>query len=86
MKFHLPSYLLGFGTAAVLLGARATFRPVVVELGAVAIQLGRTARVLVERQREALEDLRAEIEERVRARVHRAHANGNGRAAAPVAS
>jgi len=68
MKFHVPSFLLGFGTAAALIGARAALRPVLVELGALAVHLGRIGRAVVERQREDLEDLVAEVEEAARRR------------------
>jgi len=66
MKFHVPSFLLGFGTAAALIGARAALRPVLVELAALGIHFGRIGRAVVERQRENLEDLFAEIEENAR--------------------
>jgi hypothetical protein len=69
MKFHLPSYLLGIGTAMVVTNTRDTLRPVFVELIAVGVQLRRVGRGLIERQNEHVEDLRAEIEERVRQRM-----------------
>lgn len=68
MKFHVPSFLLGFATAAALIGARAALRPVLVELGALGVHLGRIGRAVVERQRENIEDLFAEIEETARQR------------------
>lgn len=68
MKIHLPSFLLGFGTAAVAIGARKALRPVLVELGALAVQMARIARAVVERQREHVEDLFADVEETVRKR------------------
>ena len=88
MKFHLPSYLLGVASATVVIGARDVFRPVFVELAALGLQLGRTGRALFERQREHLEDLRAEVEDRVRRRTRRAHdgKEANGTTAAWPAS
>lgn len=69
MKFHVPSFLLGFGAAAALIGARAALRPALVELAALGVHLGRLARAVVERQRENFEDLAAEIEESARRRA-----------------
>lgn len=69
MKFHLPSFLLGFGTATVLIGARTALRPALVELAALGVHIGRIGRALFSRQRENLEDLMAEIEESARRRA-----------------
>jgi len=89
MRFHGPSFLLGIGVTAALVAARGRLRPVAVELGALGLHLGRAGRSRVERRREDLEDLWAEVEERVRARVReeRSHAPqaGNGHARAPAA-
>lgn len=74
MKFHVPSFLLGFGTAAVLIGARAALRPAFVELVALGVHIGRMGRAVVERQREHLEDLFADIEESARRRSRGARA------------
>lgn len=69
MKFHPPSFVLGFGSAVVIMATRHRLRPVVVELSALGLHLARVTRALAERQREHVEDLRAEIEERVRERI-----------------
>jgi len=81
VRFHVPSYLLGFATGAFVVGARETLRPVAVELGALGLQIGRAGRALFERQKEYLEDVRADVEERFRARLKRVKKNGNGVAA-----
>jgi thioredoxin reductase len=72
MKFHTPSFLLGVGLTSAAFAARARLRPVVVEVAALGVHLGRLARGLVERQREDVEDLWAEVEERVRDRARAA--------------
>lgn len=69
MRFHVPSFLLGFGTAAVLIGARSALRPAVVELSALGVHLGRLGRAVISRQREHWEDFMAEIEEAARRRA-----------------
>ena len=69
MKFHFPSFLLGFGSAAVCIGAKDVLRPVVIELGALGLHVGRVGRALVLRQRERVEDLWAEVEDRARRRA-----------------
>lgn len=69
MKIHVPSFVLGFATAAVAIGARKALRPVLVELGALGLQMARAARAVVERQREHVEDLYADVEETVRRRA-----------------
>lgn len=68
MKFHTPSFLLGVGVTTAVFTARARLRPVVVEVSALGVHLARVGRGLVERQRENLEDLWAEVEQRVRER------------------
>ena len=80
MTFHLPSYLLGFATGAAIVGAHDALRPLAVELGALGLQVVRAGRALVERQKESLEDLRADIEERFHIRLRRVRKNGNGAA------
>jgi hypothetical protein len=82
LKFHVPSYALGFATGALVVGARDALRPVAVELGALGLTMARVGRGLLERQREYFEDLRADIEERFRTRLQRARTNGNGVATA----
>jgi hypothetical protein len=69
MKFHAPSFLLGVGVTSAIVATRTRMRPVVVELAALGAHLGRLGRSLVARQREELEDLWAEIEERAHQRV-----------------
>jgi hypothetical protein len=83
MKFHAPSFLLGVGVTATFVGTRSRLHPVAVELSALGLHLARMARSLVERKREDLEDLWAEVEERVRQhareeRRRRAPFGGNG--------
>jgi hypothetical protein len=69
MKFHPPSFVLGLASAVALMGTRKRLRPVVIELAAVGVHFGRLALALVERQRENVEDVWAEVEERVRQRT-----------------
>lgn len=88
MKFHLPSYLLGVASAAAFNATRHRVRPVLVETLVLGKIFVRTGRALFERQRENLEDLWAEIDERVRERLRRpTTANGRAKtAASPAAS
>jgi hypothetical protein len=83
MRFHAPSFLLGVGVTAAAVAARTRLRPVAVELSALGLHLTRLGRSLAERRREDLEDLWAEVEARVRARVReearpRAPSGSNG--------
>lgn len=71
MKFHTPSFLMGFASATVIIVTSKRLKPVAVELGAVGLHLARLGRGVVERQREHAEDLWAEVEERVRERAKR---------------
>ncbi|WP_437602182.1 hypothetical protein [Sorangium sp. So ce590] len=66
MRFHPPSFALGVGSAVLLMGKKQHLRPVVVEIAALGLHLGRLGLALVERQREHAEDLWAEVTERVR--------------------
>lgn len=66
MKFHPPSFLLGVGLTAAAFAARARIRPVIVEISALGLHLSRLGRGVFERQREAWEDLWAEVQERAR--------------------
>jgi hypothetical protein len=89
MKLHAPSFLLGVGLTAAVMSSRSRLRPVAVELSALGVHLARLGRSLVARQREDLEDLWAEVEERVRERAvgeraRRAPAHTNGAARAPA--
>jgi hypothetical protein len=68
MKLHLPSFLLGVGVTAGFVATRTRLRPVAVELTTLGVHVARLLRSLAERQRENLEDLWAEVEERVRRR------------------
>jgi hypothetical protein len=87
MKFHAPSFLLGAAVTSAVWASRGRLRPVVVEISALGVHLGRIGRSIAGRQREDLEDLWAEVEDRLRARDHeaaerRAAAHtGNGAAA-----
>jgi hypothetical protein len=69
MKFHPSSFVLGLASAVALMGTRKRLRPVVIELAAAGVHFGRLALALVERQRENVEDVWAEVEERVRQRT-----------------
>lgn len=84
MRLHLPSYLLGLATAGAVALAGKRLRPVAVEIGAVAVYLSRVARALAERQREHIEDLWAEIDDRVHQRFRRSQNGQSERAHAPV--
>ncbi len=66
MRFHTPSFLLGFASAVAIGATRKRLRPAIVEIGALGIHLGRLGRAVVERQREHAEDLWAEVEDRVK--------------------
>ncbi|KYG05781.1 hypothetical protein BE21_38525 [Sorangium cellulosum] len=66
MRFHPPSFALGVGSAVLLMGKKQHLRPVVVEIAALGLHLGRLGFALVERQREHAEDLWAEIADRAR--------------------
>ncbi|APR79512.1 Hypothetical protein A7982_04859 [Minicystis rosea] len=68
MRFHPPSFLLGVGLTSAAFAARGRLRPVIVEISALGVHLARLGHGLVERQRESLEDLWAEVEDRVRER------------------
>ncbi|WP_437970217.1 hypothetical protein WMF04_13325 [Sorangium sp. So ce260] len=72
MRFHPPSFALGVGSAVLLMGTKQHIRPVVVEVAALGLHLGRLGLALIERQREHAEDLWAEVAERVRHRAGRA--------------
>lgn len=83
MRFHAPSFLLGVGVTAGFMAARSRLHPVAVELSALGLHLARMGRSLAERKREDLEDLWAEVEERVRERAReerrqRSPFGGNG--------
>jgi hypothetical protein len=72
IKFHAPSFVAGAVAAVVFMKARGRLHPVAVELGSLGVHLGRLARSLAERQIEDLEDLWAEMEERLRERARAA--------------
>ena len=65
MKFHTPSFLMGFASATVIAMTGKRLKPVAVELGALGLHLAHLGWGVVERQREQVEDLWAEIENRV---------------------
>ncbi len=84
MKFHLPSYVMGVASVLAAVGARRRLRPVAVEVAAVGTVLAKSAWAIVEQQREWLEDLLAEVDERVSQRLrHRRSANGRSAEAPP---
>lgn len=68
MKFHTPSFLMGFASATVIAVTGKRLKPVAVELGALGLHLAHLAWGVAERQREHVEDLWAEIAERTRER------------------
>lgn len=74
--FHTASFLIGVAGAIAVVASRHRLRPVLVELAAAGLHLGKVAFAVVDRQREHAEDLWAEIDERVRERAH-----GRGRPA-----
>jgi hypothetical protein len=88
MRFHVPSFLLGVGLTAALVKSRNRLQPIAVEITALSVHVGRLARSLIERGREDLEDVWAEVEERLRERARvddRRHAGStNGAARAPA--
>ncbi|WP_233560930.1 hypothetical protein [Sorangium cellulosum] len=87
MRFHPPSFALGVGSAVLLMSKKQHFRPVIVEVAALGVHLGKLGLALVERQREHAEDLWAEVAERARrraaggARRERAPRKSNGASA-----
>ena len=70
MKFHTPSFLTGFACATLIAMTGKRLKPVAVELGALGMHLGHLGWGVIERQREHIEDLWAEIGERTHARRH----------------
>lgn len=78
MKFHTPSFLMGFASATVIAMTGKRLKPVAVELGALGLHLAHLARGMAERQREHVEDLWAEIEERARDRKRKSRRVRNG--------
>jgi len=77
MKFHLPSFLLGYGAGAgtVLLGRH--LRPVLLEIATVGWRFVDAVAARAAIQQEDVEDLFAEARARARARA-RSRAQGNG--------
>ncbi|WP_437638783.1 hypothetical protein [Sorangium sp. So ce854] len=69
MRFHPPSFALGVGSAVLLMSKQQRLRPVLVEIAALGLHLGKLGLALVERQREHAEDLWAEVAERARQRA-----------------
>lgn len=82
MKFQSASFLVGAFAAVAVMSTRARLRPVVVELGALALQLARLGRTLFERQIENAEDVWAEVEERARLHDRRGRARARHEGAA----
>jgi len=64
MNVHGPSVAIGASVALVLAFAARRLRPVAVELGALALDLGKVARAAVELQRENIEDFFCEVQHR----------------------
>jgi hypothetical protein len=85
MKFHSPSFLMGFAGAAVVMASAKRLRPVVVEVASLGLHFARLGRAVVERQRESAEDLWAEVEEKARLRG-RAKRRDTGRRQGEAAS
>jgi hypothetical protein len=76
VRFHVPSYLLGVASATTVMAFPKRFRPILVEMAALGQVVVRTGRTLLERQREAFEDLWAEINERATQRMRHGSTNG----------
>jgi len=85
MKFHPPSFVIGFAGAAVVMGTAKRLRPVIVEIASLGLHFARLGRAVVERQRESAEDLWAEVEEKARQRG-RGKRRDTGRRQAEAAS
>jgi hypothetical protein len=64
MNVHGPSLALGFSAALILAFAARRFRPVAVELGALATELTKMGRTAIELQRENIEDFLCDVEVR----------------------
>jgi hypothetical protein len=71
MKFHFPSFLLGFGAggASVMMASR--LRPLLVEVAATVYRLADAITVHAATRREDLQDLLAEARARARGLMHR---------------
>ncbi|MCE9667439.1 hypothetical protein LY474_06390 [Myxococcus stipitatus] len=79
MRFHLPSFLLGYtaGAGSVLLSRH--LRPLLVEVAAAAYRFGDLVVARTAIKQEDLEDLLAEAKARAR-RAARGNANGHAQA------
>lgn len=64
MQFHLPSFLLGYGSGIVTALFADRLRPVLVELGAMAYRALGGAGAVLETRREDVEDILAEAKAR----------------------
>ncbi len=71
MRFHLPSFMLGYGAGAVTVLAGKRLRPFVLEVATAVYGLVGAVRARIAVEREDLEDVLAEARERARARVRR---------------
>jgi hypothetical protein len=80
MLFHFPSYALGLATGLVASGVRDRLRPVLLEAAAVTTTFSKIGWAVVERQREWIEDLWADVQERVAERL-RSDKTSNGHSA-----
>ncbi len=66
MKFHLPSFFLGFAAGAAFVAARRRLRPLLVEAGAIGYRFVDAVVARVAMGREDLEDVLAEARARAR--------------------
>ncbi len=69
MRFHLPSFMLGYGAGAVSVLAGKRLRPFLVEVATAVYGLVESVGARIATQREDLEDVLAEARERARSRV-----------------
>lgn len=74
MRFHIPSFFIGFVAGATAKAMAPRLRPVALEIATVAFKIARSVTTHATRRREDLEDLVAEA---------RARARGEASATAP---
>ncbi len=80
MKFHFPSFLLGYGAGAATAFASKRVRPLLLEILAAGYRLADSVAARAVMKREDLEDLFAEARARARGLATRPRAGGNGHA------
>lgn len=90
MNVHGPSVAIGVSAALVLTFAARRLRPVAVEMGALALDLAKMARAVIELQREHVEDFWCDVQHRSaeqarERREQRAKRNGMGSSTATSA-